>query len=109
MRPGSPELVLTVNGGSTAGTVWASPTGEAWTRATIDPAIINAPESTEFGWLMPGYLTAAISGDGRSWESMDLPPISGESSLVHHNGLLFLGPEQSGASFVTWVGRMVTT
>ncbi len=102
---GPEELLLRVNG-STTQTVWASADGIEWTRAMDDPDLIAPPEPTEFGWLMPGYRTAAVSGAGLSWERLDLPPLTGEPSLTSANGLLMFGPDQEGDRYVTWVGTL---
>ena len=89
--------------------LWTSTDGVSWQPVdvdVIDHSRIFELQSTDFGWIMGGYTTAAISADGTNWEAFDLP-IGGDPTLQYLGGTFFLGPVQGLDHYVLWVGKLV--
>jgi hypothetical protein len=98
------QLIVTAH---TPDSVWVTTDARTWTEVEIDPLLAGTPTSTDFGWLMNAFDAAAISGDGVTWEGIDLPELPGEPSVSYLNGLFFYGPEDAGnGRWQYWVGTL---
>ena len=95
-------LVITVHEAQ-SDWVWTSTDGRQWTEAELGATIPSAPVATDFGWVMG---TAAISDDGRDWEVIDLPLLTGEPAFQYLGGLFFYGPGLEDGEHVTWIGHL---
>jgi hypothetical protein len=96
-------MIITEMGGS--GTVWTSTDGRDWTEADVDGELTYFAESTDFGWLMHAYDKVSISGDGLTWEHLDLPGDPAEPNVSYLDGIFVLDPLVEGTPRVRWVGR----
>ncbi len=104
---GGGRLFMVVHDG-TGGSVWTSIDARDW--QTVDVGIdtlLFRPESTDFGWLINGFDSVSISGNGLTWEELALPGDPAEPSVTYLDGIFSTYPEGDTAPFVTWVGRFV--
>jgi hypothetical protein len=98
------QLIMTAH---SPDSVWVTSDGRIWTEVVIDPALAGSPTRTAFGWIMNAFDAAAISGDGVTWEAIDLPELPAEPSVSYLNGLFFYGPEDAGnGRWAYWVGTL---
>jgi hypothetical protein len=98
------QLIVTAH---SPDSVWVTDDGENWTQVEIDPVLAGSPTPTDFGWIMNAFDAAAISGDGVTWEGIDLPELPAEPSVSYLNGLFFYGPEDvGGGRWAYWVGTL---
>jgi hypothetical protein len=98
-------LVMSVHGQSEADSLWTSADGRTWAEADVSGASLAMPVPTDFGWLLAG--ASAISADGETWETLEVPLLPGEPALQYLGGLFFYGPGIDAGEHVTWIGRLV--